>query len=260
MPNNENNYRIKLEFVAFLKGLPGFRIIDCEAADFVTVTLNQSLQQNSLAYFSRSCCRLPRYTQHSIIESLFEELEKDLIDREELMSIGRILRQYLRLLKQIDTERTYYTVTPGMMTGLFIVLHLAQVFFPDNTALIYCSLVADLYALGFWIFSVWSLSQHEQNLTVLEDKLKEKISFLRSLSSSLPLMVENFYGSAESIPPPYENVLEDVLLEDSMSDVERYAMPTVFPRVSSFFYPTLNNDCNDSNNDTDPREKRCYSI
>lgn len=260
MPNNENNYRIKLEFVAFLKGLPGFRIIDCEADDFVTVTFNQSLQQNSLAYFSRSCCRLPRYIQHSIIESLFEELEKDLIDREELMSVGKLLRKYLRLLKQIDTERNYYTVTPGMMTGLFIVLHLAQVFFPANTALIYCSLIADLYALGFWIFSVWSLNQHEQNLTALEDKLKEKISFLRSLSSSLPPMAEYFYGSAESRPPPYENVLEDVLLEDSMSGVERSVMPTVFPRVSNFFYPVLNIERNDSNNDTGPREERCYPV
>ncbi|WP_342146248.1 hypothetical protein [Rickettsiella endosymbiont of Aleochara curtula] len=244
MPNNENNYRIQLEFASFLRGLPGFRITG-ESVGFVSVEISQ----------------VQRYHPHYIIDQLFKELEKDYVDHEELMCIGRIIRKYLRLLKQIDTERTYYTVTPGMMTGLFIVLHLAQVFFPDNTGLIYCSLVADLYALGFWIFSVWSLSQHEQNLTVLEDKLKEKISFLRSLSSSLPLMVENFYGSAESIPPPYENVLEDVLLEDSMSDVERYAMPTVFPRVSSFFYPTLNNDdCNDSNNDTDPREKRCYSI
>lgn len=253
MPNNENNYRIKLEFASLLKGFPGFRIVACEAADFVYIRINHPKHQNSLAYLSTTSYRWPRYT-HSIIKALFQELEKDLIDREELMCIGILLRKYLRLLKQIDTDHVYYTVTPGMMVGLFLVLHLCLLFFPANRTLIYGSLTADLYAVGFWIFSVWSFSQNEQNLTILENKLNEKIRFLKSLSSRILPLAECCLGFFKPTPPSYG----DVVLEDAMRSVEGPTRPiiTVLPNASNFFYP----ERNDSNNAADPREERCYSV
>lgn len=244
MPNNENNYRIRLDFAKFLKGLPEFRISDCESADFVNVTINY---HNSLA-FPRSRCRLPRYSQHYIIEQLFKELEKDHVDREELIRIGMIFKRYLLLLKQMDIDRAYYTVTPGLMAGLFIVLHLSLLFLPDNRTLIYGGLLTDLYGLGFWLFSVWSLSKNEQALDKLESKLMEKINFLKSLSSSVAQAVEYYPGSSESILPSYG----DVLLEDAMRS-----------NVSNFFnHAAFNNACSDSHasEHADPRPERCYSI
>lgn len=247
MPNNENNYRIQLEFASFLRGLPGFRISDSESADFVNVTINY--HQNSLAYFSRSGCRLPRYSQHYIIEQLFVELEKDHVDREELIRIGMIFKRYLLLLKQIDIDRAYYAVTPGLMAGLFIVLHLSLLFLPNNRTLIYGGLTADLYGLGFWLFSVWSFSKNEQVLHKLESKLMEEINFLKSLSSSVPQAVEYYPGSSESILPCYQ----DVLWEDAM----RSNGPNFFNHAA------FNNEFSASNTSdhTDPRRpERCYSV
>ncbi len=212
MPNNENNYQIRSEFASFLRGLPDFRITDSEASNFVNVAINQSNYRN-VSYFSSSCSRWPRYNQHYIIKHLFQELEKVYVDREELMRIGTIFKKYLLLLKQVDIERGYYMVTPGMMAGLFIILHLSLLFFPANQVLIYSSLMADLYGLGFWLFSVWSFRQHEQTLDILENKLIEKINFLKLLSTSMPPVIDSYSRCPESILPSYE----DVLLEGTMN-------------------------------------------
>lgn len=252
MPNNENNYRIRLDFAKFLKGLPEFRISDCESADFVNVTINY---HNSLA-FPRSRCRLTRYSQHYIMDQLFKELEKDFVDREELMGIGRIFKNYLSLLKQIDVDSTYYIVTPGLMAALFIVLQLSLLFFPDNSMLMYSSLIADLYGLGFWLFSVWSFNQHQRVLDSLDNKLIEKINFLKSLS--FPMQINPYYvepSASLSAPPPYEEVLSE--------DVMRGA-PQLFDTApsnrSNFFYASGSNESVSDRGNTDPRPERCYSI
>lgn len=241
MPNNENNYRIRSEFSSFLRDLPGFRITNTETVGLVNVTIDQF--------------QIPRSSQHYLTDQLLMELEKDLVDREELLCIGRIFKKYLLLLKQVDIDRTYYMVTPGMMAGLFIVLHLAQLFFPANKTLVYGSLMADLYALGFWLFSVWSFSQHEQALNVLENKLIEKINFLKSIPFSMQIL-PNYRGSSASILPSYN----DVLLEDATRCMENPILSvTTSSNVSNFFYPSGLNSERDSDN-TDPRRERCYSI
>jgi hypothetical protein len=258
MPNYENNYRIRLEFAPFLRGFPEFRISNIESVGFVNVAISQVQEQNSFAYFSRSGSRLPRYSQHYLIDQLFVELEKDLVDREELIRIGRMFKKYLLLLKQIDIDHAYYTVTPGMMAGLFIVLHLSQLCFPANKTLIYGSLMADLYGLGFWLFSVWSFSQHERALNSLENKLIEKIRFLKSLPFPMSQAAEYYPGSSASILPSYN----DVLLEDVMRCMETPRLSvTTLANVSNFFYPPiLNNERERDTDNTDPRRERCYSI
>ncbi|WP_342219548.1 hypothetical protein [Rickettsiella endosymbiont of Miltochrista miniata] len=239
MPNNENNYRIQLEFASFLRGLPGFRITR-ESVGFVNVEISQ----------------VQGYHPHYIIEQLFKELEKDYVDHEELMHIGRIFKKYLLLLKQIDIDRTYYRVTPGLMAGLFIVLHLSLLFFPDNRTLMYSSLMADLYGLGFWVFSVWSSSQHERALGSLENKLIKKISFLKSLS--FPRQINPYYlGSSASRLPSYE----DVLLEDATSvETPTLSVTTSLNRPNFFYSSSLNNEREYDTDNTDPRPERCYSV
>lgn len=68
------------------------------------------------------------------------------------------------------------------MAVLFIVLHTGLLFLPANKTLIYSSLVADFYGLGFWLFSVWSMGKKEQALCELERNLMEKINFLKLFS------------------------------------------------------------------------------
>ncbi|MGC1854513.1 MAG: hypothetical protein WA659_03975 [Candidatus Aquirickettsiella sp.] len=249
MPNNENNYRIKKEFASFLRGLSDFRVTDSETANFVNVAINQSYDRN-VSYFSRSCSSWPRYNQHYIIKHLFQELEKDHVDREELMCIGMIFKKYLLLLKQVDIDRGYYTVTPGMMAGLFTILHLSLLFFPANQAIIYSSLVADLYGLGFWFFSVWSFSQHEKDLHELENALIEKINFLKSFSVSMQLTpyYSRFFST---ILPSYD----EVILED-MRCPEATLSPVSI--ASNFFYiPSVHHEHESATENTDPRQGRC---
>lgn len=239
MPNNENNYRINFVFASFLKGLPGFRITT-ESVGFANVEISQSYP----------------YNQHSLIDQLFNELEKDYVDREELVLIGRIFKKYWLLLKQINIDRMYYKITPGLMAGLFIVLHLSLLFFPDNRILIYGSLLADLYGLGFWIFSVWSFNQHERVLGSLENTLFEKINFLKSLSFSMQ-MNPHYMGSSASILPSYE----DVLREDATSAVTPTLSMTTSSNRSNFFYSSgSSNGCECDTDNTDPRLERCYSV
>jgi hypothetical protein len=241
MPNNENNYRIRSEFSSFLRGLPGFRITNTESVEFVNVAISQT----------------QRYHRHYLVVQLFRELEKEQVDQNERANIGIIFRKYLLLLKQVDIDRTYYTVTPGMMAGLFIVLHLSQLFFPANKILIYGSLMADLYSLGFWLFSVWSFNQHGRVLSSLENRLIEKINFLKSISFSMQI-VPNYRGSSASFLPSYN----DVLLEDATRCIENPILSvTTSSNVSNFFYPSgLNSECERDTDNTDPRPERCYSI
>lgn len=243
MPNNENNYHIRSELSSFLRGLPGFSISNAESTEFVNIAI--------------SSIQIPRYRQHYLIEELLIELEKDLVNREELIRIGRIFKKYLLLIKQIDIERAYYNVTPGMMAGLFIVLHLSQLFFPANKLLIYGSLMADLYGLGFWLFSVWSFSQHERVLGSLETKLIEKINFLKSLS--LSMQIDSYYlGSSASILPSYN----DVLLEDATRYLETPILSVTTSLNMPYFFhsPRLKNEPECNTDNTDPRSERCYSI
>ncbi|MFZ0219359.1 MAG: hypothetical protein WAL30_04040 [Candidatus Aquirickettsiella sp.] len=218
MPNNQTNYRIKLEFVSFLRDLlPGLTITDCESEHFVNVAINQIPYQNSLAHFSSFCSRLPPYSLHYIIDELFQELQKELVDRDKLDCIKR----YLWVLKQIEISCMYHIMTPGMVAGLFIVLHLCLLFFPANKILIYSSLVVDLYGLGFWFFSVWSFSRYTQDLREIENKLINKIDFLKS-------------------PPSYEAVLSQNVTETEST-----------LNVSNFFCLHESNGSSDSH-DTGP--------
>ncbi len=253
MPNNENYYRIKIEFAHFLKGLSEFNIVHCESEGYINVTIQP-------AYFSRVNSR---YTPQYLIEQIFHELEKDYIEGEELLDLGKAFKNYWLLLKQIDIDRTYYSITPGVMAAFFIILHIGLLILPANKALIYSNLVADFYGLGFWLFSVWSLGKKEQALYELEKKLMEKINFLKFLSPLSPtdqLYRGSFLSSSLSLLPSYE----DVLLEDAMRCMEEARMPRMIisPNTSHFFYPSrFNNECCDRNVDeADPRTERCYSI
>ena len=254
MPNNENNYRIRSEFVTFLKDLPGFKITHSESADFFNVTIPPSYDSNS-SYFFRCCSRWPRYNQHYVIKRLFKELEKDHAYRDELNCIGKIFREYFLLLKKVDIQRAYYALTPGIIAGLFIVLHLSLLLFPPSRVLVYSSLMVDLYGLGFWLFSVWSFGQHAKILDDLENKLSKKIDFFQSLSSPIRQTTNHYSEFSESPPPPYEAVLEMGSTDSSTTPV----MTSV--NVSNFFHSTvLNVDCNCNDTSTNTRQARGYSI
>lgn len=257
MPNNENNYRIKLEFSHFLRGLSEFNVVHSESEGYIHVTLK-------LADFSR-VNSLVRYTPQYLIEQIFHELEKDYIDGEELRDLGRAFKKYWLLLKQIHIGRTYYLITPGMMATLFIILHAGLLISPVNKPLIYSSLVVDFYGLGFWLFSVWSLDKKERALYELERKLMEKINLLKLLSpqrSTHELYLSASLSSSLTQLPSYE----DVLLEDAMRCMEegRISRMITSHNPSHFFYLSrFNNECGDRNMDVDeadPRTERCYSI
>lgn len=208
MPNyNENNYLIRSGFFDFLKDLPGLRITHTESADLINVVMGQLHRQNSFSFFSRSASSFSCNSQYCLLDQLFKELEKNQINGNELIEIGNILKKYFQLLNHRNTNHTYFVMTPGIMAGFFIVLHLSQLFFPENQPLIYGGLMADLYCAGFWLFSVWSFNKFEQVLHTLENKLIEKINFLKSLSFSIPI------DRSASLLPSYS----DVLLEDAMS-------------------------------------------
>jgi hypothetical protein len=205
------------------------------------------------ANFSRINLLALRHRPQYLIEQVFQELEKDYIDGPDLLDLGRLFKNYWLLLKQIGIDRTYYSLTPGMMAGLFILLHTGLLVFPASKGLVYSSLIADFYGLGFWIFSIWSFSKNERALHELEDKLINKINFLRLLAP-LPQADELYLASSLSFsltqPPSYQ----DVLLED--------AARTPRNNTSYFFCPArFNNESEDNDeNAADPRTERCYSI
>lgn len=246
MPNNENYYRIKLEFANFLRGLSEFILVHTEQDNYINVRIQA-------ANFSRINLLVSHHRPQHLVEQIFQELEKDYIDGPDLLDLGRLFKNYWLLLKQIHIDRTYYLLTPGMMTGLFILLHIGLLAFPASKGLVYSSLIADFYGLGFWLFSIWSFKKTEQALHELENKLINKINFLRLLSP-LPqadeLYLESSSSSLLSLLPSYQ----DVLLEDAAR----------IPRnnTSYFFYPArFNNESDDNNeNAADPRTERCYSI
>lgn len=255
MLNHENNYRIKLEFASFLRGLPEFIIHSTELEGYVEVTIQPFRPYHFLAYFPRSS------TSQQLIEQLFQELEKDYIEPDELMQLGRMFKKYWLLLKQIQNNRTYYAITPGMMTGVFIILHACLLLFPASKTLIYASLIADFYSLSFWLFSIWSFSKKERDLHELESKLMEKINFLTLLFSSMP-QADVYYpesSSSLSLLPTYE----DVLLEDAMRD--NGSTISIAPANGpSFFYVPVSNEGYDNVNiygdHSQFRSERCYSI
>ncbi len=231
MPNyNENNYLISSKFSDFLKNLPGLRITPTQSTDFINVVMSQIQRQNSFSFFSRRSSSFFCNSQYYLLDQLFRELEKNQINDNELIDIGIILKKYFQLLKYRNSNHTYYLMTPGIMAGFFIALHLSQLFFPAYQPLIYGCLMTDLYCSVFWIFSVWSFSKFEQGLCTLENKLIEKLNFLKSLSFSTPID-PCYLGSSASLLPSYN----DVLLEDSLRTVET---------------PTFD----------DPRSESCYSI
>lgn len=249
MPNNnENNYRIRSEFYAFIKDLPGLRITHTESVEFINVEIRQIQQQNSFAFFSRSDSRFSRISQYYLIDQLFKELEKDQFNNNELIDIGRTFKKYFQVLKMMDAHHTYYTMTPGMMASFFIVLHLTLLCFPESKPLIYGSLMSDFYVLGFWLFSVWSSRKYEQALRSLENQLIEKIDFLKSLSFSMPLDPYSF-GSSSSILPTYSEVL--------LEDIRCIEMSTLSLTTSTFFYSQeLNNECESDADNIDVRQIR----
>lgn len=260
MPNNENNYRIKLEFANFLRGFPEFIIVPTELETYVAVSFQAFHSHQFLAYFLRSNSQLS--TPQYLIKQLFQELEKDYIAPDELIQLGRMFRKYWHLLKQIQNDRAYYAVTPGMMTGFFIILHTCLLFFPASKTLIYGSLIADFYSLSFWLFSIWSFSKNERALHELESKLMEKIHFLKLVFSSMPPADEYDLESSSSLSllPTYE----DVLLEDAMRDIDGSTIPIAPANGPSFFYDRVINEGYDSVNIHGDhfqfRSERCYSI
>jgi hypothetical protein len=255
MLNNENNYRIKLEFASFLRGIPEFIIDSTELEAYVEVTIQPFQPYHFLAYFPRAS------TPHHLIEQLFQELEKDYIEPDELVQLGRMFKKYWLLLKQIQNDGVYYAITPGMMIGVFIVLHTCLLLFPASKTLIYASLIADFYSLSFWLFSIWSFSKKERALYKLESKLMEKINFLKLLFSSMPQAGEYYpeFSSSLSLLPTYENVL----LEDAMRD-NGSTIAIAPANGPSFFYVPAINECYDNVNIHDDhsqlRSERCYSI
>ncbi|TLY47809.1 MAG: hypothetical protein E6K54_05355 [Gammaproteobacteria bacterium] len=250
MPNNENYYRIKFEFANFLKGFPEFIVVHSDWDGYVNVTIQAD-------DFSRANSLVSHRTPQHLIEQLFQELEKDYIEAGELLDLGRLFKNYLLLLKHIQHDRTYYKITPGMMVGLFFALHSCLLFFPNNKELVYASLIADFYSLGFWLFSVWSWTKNEQDLFGLETRLMEKIKFLQLLST--PPQADEFYlesslSSSASRLPTYQ----EVLLEAA-----RIPTITVSANTSHFFYLSRLDECSDSHeneNEADLRIERCYSI
>lgn len=227
MPNNENYYRIKFEFANFLKGFPEFIVVHGDWDGYVNVTIQA-------ADFSRFNSLVSHHPPQYLIEQLFQELEKDYIEVDELFDLGRLFKNYLLLLKHIQHDRNYYKITPGVMLGLFFALHSCLLFFPNNKELVYASLIADVYSLGFWLFSVWSLTKNEQALFGLETQLMEKINVLKSFS----------------MLPSYQ----DVLLEDALRCLN----------TPHFFCRSIPNsegsDSRENENEADLRIERCYSI
>ncbi|WP_342227130.1 hypothetical protein [Rickettsiella endosymbiont of Rhagonycha lignosa] len=255
MPNNGNNYRIKLEFASFLRGIPEFIIGSTELEAYVEVTIQPLHPCHFLAYFRRSP------TPQRLIEQLFQELEKDYIEPAELIQLGRMFKKYWFLIKQVQNDRAYYAITPGMMTGFFIILHTCLLIFPASKTLIYGNLIADFYSLSFWLFSIWSINKNERALHELEGKLMEKINFLKLLFSSMSSTDENYPESLSSLSllPTYE----DVLLEDAIRD-HGSTIPIGRANGPSLFYvPVINNPYDNVNIHGDHsqfRSERCYSI
>lgn len=257
MLNHQNNYRIKLEFASFLRNLPEFIIHSTELEAYVEVTVHPFRPYHFLVYFPGSS------TSQQLIEKLFQELEKDYIQPDELMELGTMFEKYWLLLKQIQNNRTYYAITPVMMTGVSIILHACLLLFPASKTLIYGSLIADFYSLGFWLFSIWSFSKKERDLHELENKLMEKINFLTLHFSSMPqagrYYPESSSSSSLSLLPTYE----DVLLEDAMRD-NGSTISIVPANGPSFFYVPVRNEGYDNVNihgdHSQFRSERCYSI
>lgn len=255
MLNNGNNYRIKLEFASFLRGIPEFIIGSTELEAYVEVTIQPFHPYHFLAYFPRSS------TPQRLIEQLFQELEKDYIETDELMQLGRMFKKYWDLLKQMQNNWAYYAITPGMVTGFFIILHTCLLIFPASKTLIYGSLIADFYSLSFWLFSIWSFNKNGRALYELESKLMEKINFLKLIFSSMSPTDEYYPESSSSLSllPTYE----DVLLEDATRE-HGQTIPIGRANGPSFFYVPVVNDCFDNVNihgdHSQFRSERCYSI
>lgn len=230
MLNHQNNYRIKLEFASFLRGLPEFIIHSTDLEGYVEVSIQPFHPYHFLAYFP------PTSTSQQLIEKLFQELKKDYIEPNELMQLGRMFKEYWLLLKQIQNNRTYYAITPGMMTGVSIILHACLLFFPASKTLIYSSLIADFYSLSFWLFSIWSFNKKERDLHELESKLLEKINFL---------------------------TFNDVLLENAVRD-NGSTISMAPANGLSFFYVPVSHEGYDNvtihGDHSQFRSERCYSI
>lgn len=240
MPNNGNNYRIRSELLVFLKDLPSLRITHTESVAFINVEIKQIQDPVSFGFFSRWRTYFSHNNQFYLVDQLFKELEKDQIDNDELKEIGSLLKKYFQVLKLVDVNHTYYAMTPGMTIGLFIILHLNLLCFPASNALIYASLLADFYSLGFWLFSIWSFSKYGHVLRELENQLIGKINFLKSLSF---LQIDSCYsGSSSSLLPTYS----DVLLEDAIS--------MRIPSSTFFHSPVINDEYNVLNNTSDIQE------
>lgn len=259
MLNNRNYYHIKLEFASFLRGFPEF-IIHQQQDGYVNVTIPSFHAQSCFVSFPQANL-LQYYTPQSLIEQVFHELEKDYIEDDELRDLGKLVKNYLLLLKQIQTDQAYYTITPGLMAGFFIAIHTCLLLFPANRALIFASLAADFYGLSFWLFLVWSSSKNQHALHRLETQLTEKINFLKSLyplSQIDEFSLTSSLSSTSSLLPSYE----EVLLEDAMrySEESRPIMTT--GNTAHFFYCSgFNNESPDNNeNEADPSTERCYSV
>jgi hypothetical protein len=267
MPNyHENSYRIRSEFAAILKDLSGFRITAAESEAYASIEV---VQANSLLhYLSGSYARLPYYSDRRMIDELFNELEKDSVNGQELVKIGLILKEYVHLAKAIDIQHRYYTLMPLIITGFFLLVLCALLLSPHN-GFIYTGLAAGFYSISFWIFSIWSSSQNEQALSKLANQLIEKIHVLRSAAatrSARRLTVctacQPAFISEDDRLPSYEEAVHDV-----NTAFTAIASTTSFTSLAStrspFFYNVSSNssDMSDSLSSTEPLfPQRSYSI
>lgn len=254
MLNHENNYRIRSEFASFLRDFPGLRITDSESDGYVNIVVMKNYPSDSSSYFFRSLFQSLCSSNLFLVHQLLNELEKDFVDVNEIVCIGGIVKEYLHVLKKMAGDRRYYILASGIMMGILPLLLFALVLFPENKALMYGSLITDLYGFGFWLFSVWSSSQYAKTMSTLENKLIEKINFLQSIS--MPQAADNYPGSSESELPSYEDVIEEMRRNND-------PRISIIPNSMNFFVlPAPNNEYHDNNN-TDSRalrEERAYAI
>ena len=265
MPNyHENSYRIRSEFAALLKGLSGFRITAAESDAYAYIKIIEA--NVVLRYLSGSYSRLPYYSDRRLIRELFNELEKDQVNAQELVKIGLIFKKYMCLAKEIDIAHRYYTVTPLITTSFFLLVLFTLLLSPHN-GFIYTGLDAGFYSISFWIFSIYSFSKQEQAVSKLANQLIEKINGLRSSAATLSAMPPPVYTDCQStfMPdylPSYEEAVRDVNTA-LISPSSNSSFASLASTYSPFFYSVASNSRNisDSLSSTDTLfPQRRYSI
>ncbi len=259
MPSyHENNYRIRSEFTAILKGLSGFQITATESEAYAYVKMIQA--NRSGRCFSASYPRLPYHSDPHLIHALFNELAKDPVNDQELLEIGSSFKKYMGLAKEIGVEHGYYTVMPLITISFFLLLLL--VLLSPHNGFIHIGLAVGFYSIGFLIFSIWSLKKKEQALSQLRNQLTEKINQLRASVTRLPACTACQSAFTSEYLPSYEEAVRDshMVLASTISTT---SFTSLAPTHSSFFYNVscYSRDISDSLSSTNSLSpQRGYSV